>query len=153
MVVVLVFVDVLAFLIWMLMAPSSVRDIIQWSVPKEMRTPKESPTQFATIAIFFVGIGLFYEIGQTWPTKKPMHLAPFAFWSGVASAVLLLATGAFACLRPIQWMRLFNPHLRGIPAGSFDSGAKQHFSFIAKGFGVVFLLASTYVIHQIAVSN
>ena len=150
MVGILAFVGVLAFLVWTLLAPSTVRDIMQGNIRREAKTPEANLTQFATIVIFFVGIGLFYEIDRRWPAKNPPHLDPFAFWSSVAAAVFLLVTGAFACFRPMQWTRLFNRHLRGVPDDRIDPESRRRIVMVAKAFGVMFLLASSRVVHQVA---
>jgi hypothetical protein len=153
MVLTLAFVGVLAFLVWTLLAPSTVGEVLQRNIPRESRTPEGNSSQFATIVIFFVGIGLFYQIGREWPPKTSPHLNMFAFGSSIAGFVFLLVTGAFACLRPMQWMRLFNVRLRKIPDEQIDLSSRQRAAIVAKVFGVIFLLAAAYVIHQVGVSN
>jgi hypothetical protein len=147
---ILAFVSVLAFLVWTLLAPSTLRDTMQRNIRREARTPEANLTRFATMVIFFVGIGLFYEIGQRWPAKVTPHLETFALWSSAGGAVFLLIAGAFACLRPMQLMRLFNRHLRGVPNDRIDPKSRRRIVMVAKAFGVMLLLASSCVVHQVA---
>ncbi len=153
MVLILSFVGVLAFLVWTLLAPSAVSDVLQQNIPREFRTPEGNSSLFATIVIFFVGFGLFYEIDQRLPAKNLPHLDLFAFWSSVTGAVFLLVAGAFACVRPMQWMRLFNERLRKIQDDQIDQHSIQLIIFVAKVFGVAFLWGSFYIAHLIASSS
>jgi hypothetical protein len=149
MVPVFVFVVLLILMVCVLLFPSSVNDIMRASIPVDARPkPPEYPF-FPIILIFLLGIGLFYEIEHYWPSRRGVHLDSLQFVLSRLSAVLLAATGIFACIWPIRFTRMFVKELRRMTDSKIDAVGRGKIVLVAKGFGAMFIFASSYVVHLI----
>lgn len=146
MIFILVYSGILVLMISFLFAPASIRDAMLWSVPKEARPQPPRYPFFAVAMIFLLGIALFREIGSDWPAKVTGHLGVFQKYSGLFVLVLLMALGVTACFWPFRFMRMFIEQLRNVPQSSIDPKPMKIVVAVARGFGVFFLLASSYVV-------
>jgi hypothetical protein len=153
MILVLFYIGLLVFMVCVLMAPVTVNDIMRWRIRAGARSSPPHFPYIPVIVIFFAGIGLFNEIGFKWPAKTLPYFDLFQFYAALFSVIWLAITGVIACFWPMQIMRIFIQPLRKVQESAVDSRAKTKIVLVAKAFGVIFLLASSFVVHQLAIAN
>ncbi len=149
MISVLILFGILVLMICALLAPSVVNDFMRSGIPVEVRPGPPKYPFFPVILIFLLGIGIFYEIGHYWPEKQSIHFDSMQYYLSRLGAFILAATGVFACLWPFQFMRTFVLQLRHASDNEIDASGKSKIVFVARAFGTIFLLASSFVVHLI----
>jgi hypothetical protein len=141
------FTAILAFVVLLmagvLLAPATANNVMHPSVPKDLRPPPSRLVFVPVIVIFLFGTFMFDSLVKTKPaiSADPLqqHLASIA-------GLLFLLFGAFACLWPLRFMRISVPRLRSIDGGSIDATAANTLSRVARGFGILFLLAAAFLL-------
>ena len=128
-----------------LLAPSTANDIMHPSVPKGLRPPPSRLVLVPVIVIFLFGTFMFDSLVKTKPafSAQPLqqHLVSIA-------GMLFLLFGAFACIWPLRFMRMSVPRLRSIDEGSIDATAMNTLSRVARGFGILFVLAAAFLLRD-----
>jgi hypothetical protein len=140
---------ILAFVVLLmacvLLAPSTVNNIMHPGVPKELRPPPSRLVFVPVIVIFLFGAFMFDSI-MPWSRIKPPcadqiqhHVFPIA-------GLFFLLFGVFACLWPSRFMRKFSPRVSRIDERSVDEGEMSALARVARGFGIIFLLGSAFLL-------
>lgn len=149
MVPIIAFVGLITIMICVLVAPSAVNDAMRWRIPAEARPSPPRHPHFPVILIFLLGIGLFYEIGREWTPKYSLEFNAWQHYVAIFSAICLAALGVVACYWPFLFMSAFIRKLRGVSRSGVDARSIEIIEVAAKLFGVVFLLASSWIVHLI----
>src|SRR5258708_17600596 len=111
---VLAFIVVLALTVWLLLARSSLRNLMQSAIPREARpAPPRSP-HFAVIAIFASGVGLLHVLSTSGAIHTPQPRDTFQFCSMVLASIFLGANGIWPCYWPISFQPVYLPQLRRV---------------------------------------
>lgn len=146
------FCGVLALMIWFLLDPSSLLNLMQSSVPAEARTIPPRYPHFSVLVIFITGIGFFYmmEAGGVIHTHRPPDR--LQFWLLGIAACFFGANGVWACYWPISFMRRCIPQLGRMQGSALSEEAERTFSTFGKCLGVVLILLCSYLVHVIGVA-
>src|SRR6266700_3969751 len=119
------FIGILALMIWLLLDPSSVRNVMQATLPPEARSAPPRYPHFAVIVIFVTGIGLFYFLEAKALIHSPRLADGLPLYSAAIAACFFGANAVWACYWPISFQRAYIPQLRRVQTGDLSREAKR----------------------------
>src|SRR5579863_10460321 len=114
MVPIFAFAFVFALMVWLLLDPSSLKNVMQFAVPAEARDMPPRYPHFAVILIFATGVGFFYELGRSGVMRSLHHADGLQFYSLLFVTVFFAVNGVSACYWPIAFQRVVNARIRHV---------------------------------------
>ena len=150
---ILAFSSILALMIWLLLAPSSLLNLMQSAVPPEVRSDPPRYPFLAVIMIFAVGVGFFYMLESKGVIHSPRPSDALQFWGLVAGACFFAANGIWACYWPISFQRLYIPQLRRVRRDVLPERAERTLAVSGRCWGIAFLILCSYLVHIIGVTT
>ena len=146
---VLAFIAVLALMVWLLLDPSSLLGLMRSAIPPEARPAPPRYPHFPVIVIFAIGVGLFHVLRSSTSIHVPQSRGAFELCSMVLAAAFLGANGIWACYWPISFQRVYIPQLRCVEELDLSPKAAHRLAILGKSWGVVFLLACSFVVYSL----
>lgn len=150
---ILAFSCVLTLMIWFLLAPSSLLNLLQSAIPPEVRSAPPRYPHLSVIVIFATGVGFFYELESQGVIHSPRPPDVLQFWGLVVGACFFAANGIWACYWPVSFQRRYIPQLRRIRRDALTREAEQKLEVSGKCWGIAFLLLCSYLVHIIGVAT
>jgi hypothetical protein len=129
-----------------LLAPATVNNIMHPGLPKELRPPASRLVLVPIIVIFVFGTFMFDSIAPFVTNKTALLAGQSQHLLVSAAGLFFLLFGAFACLWPSRFMRLCSPRLRLIDERSVQEREMSALARVARGFGILFLLGSAFLL-------
>jgi len=142
---------VVAGMIYMLLYPASVQNVMMWRIPPESRPdPNRSGMRLVpSIVIFVFGIAMFRMWDQALHgLLMPSLTRSISFGFFLIPAAFFLVLGLWGANWPISFMERMAPALRG-KTQSLDGAGIEKVSIVGKCFAVICLLVAAYVLHRV----
>jgi len=141
---------ILAFVVLLmagvLLAPATANNIMHPSVPKDLRPPTSRLVFVPVIVIFLFATFMFDSMMPLAKARWALSTDPLQRHLASIAGLFFLLFGVFACLWPSRFMRMSVPRLRSIDEGLVDAPATNTLSRVARGFGILFLLAAAFLL-------
>jgi hypothetical protein len=150
MVPILAFGFVFALMVWFLLDPSSLTNLMQSAVPADARKVPPRYPHFAVIVIFATGVGFFYELMRSDVIRSPHPADAFQFYSLVFATFFFAANGVSACYWPIGFQRVYNSRLRHVRDGVLSCKTTRVLTISGRCMGVLLLLSCSYFVLVLA---
>lgn len=150
MVPILAFAFVFALMVWFLLDPSSLTNLMQSAIPAEAREVPPRYPHFAVVVIFATGVGFFYELGRSGVVHSLHPADSLQFYLLVFATFFFAVNGVSACYWPIAFQRVYNPRLRHLRDGDLSSKTTRVLVISGKCWGVLLLLTCSYFVHVLA---
>jgi hypothetical protein len=150
MVPILAFVCVFALMVWLLLDPSSLQNLMQSAVRADARQAPPRYPHFPVIVIFATGIGFFYELGRSGVLHSIRPPDTLQFYLLVVATLFFAVCGVGACYWPIAFQRVFNSRLRHTRDLDLPQNAVRALAISGKCWGVLMLVACSYFAHVLA---
>jgi len=149
MLIFLIFGIVLSLMIWLLLDPSSLLNLLRSSIQPEARSAPPRYPYFAMIVIFGTVVGVFYELRRSGILHPGYPNNAFQFYSLVFVTVFMGANAIGACYWPILFQRVYNPRLRHVRDDDLSPKAKRLLDVTGKCWGVLFILTFSYLVYTL----
>ena len=146
MITIFIFVSLIALMVFLLVAPDVMNDVMRSQIDPSLRPPPPKYPHFPVIMIFLLGIGLFYQSGRG---NAAPHFGQVQFFTNVAAALVLALIGVAACYSPIRFMKAMVTPLKGVPTRQLDERAQRIVEASGRIVGALFLIASSFVTHLV----
>jgi hypothetical protein len=147
------FVVVISVMILVLLRPQAANVLILWRIPPESRPPASRLVLVAMIIIFVFGTLGFHAMLPSWQYGR-VHLSDLIQTNLAAAAgIAFFLFGSFACLRPIQFIRMSAPRLRETNAKSLDRHSTAIIELVSRAFGIVFLLTASFLLASLGLKG
>jgi len=147
---ILAFACVFALMVWFLLDPSSLMNLMQSAIPEETRNAPPRYPHFAVVVIFGTGTGFFYELGRL-GVLRPFHPADaLQFYSLVVATFFFALNGVSACYWPIAFQRVYIPRLRLVREADLSPKSGRILAIFGKCWGVLLLLTCSYFVHVLS---
>jgi hypothetical protein len=139
---------IVLFMTGILLAPNVANNLILARVPRESRPPSSRLANVPTVVIFFAGVFMFNSMTSLPGIEAHAGLGTMQTPLVLIAGACFLLFGVCACLKPIWFMRLCIPKLRRVDKNHISQRANDSLELVSKGLGVVFLLASSYLLRD-----
>lgn len=147
------FVAVISVMILVLLRPQAANDLILWRIPAEARPPASRLVPVAMIIVFVFGALGFHAMLPSWQYGRLNFSDPIQMNLAIAACIGFFLFGSFACLRPIQFIRMSAPRLRGTTAKSLDRHSTTIIELVSRAFGIAFLLAASFLLASLGLKG
>jgi hypothetical protein len=144
---ILAFVCVFALMVWFLLDPSSLLNLMQSAIPSGARDLPPRYPHFAVIVIFATGIGFFYELGRSGIVHSLHPADTLQFYLLVFAAFFLAVNAVGACYWPIAFQRIYNPRLRQVNEVDLSPKTRRILEIFGRCWGVLLLISCSYLVH------
>jgi hypothetical protein len=140
---------VFALMVWLLLDPSSLLNLMQSAIPPEGRNAPPRYPYFAVIVIFGSGVGFFYELRRSGVLHLLHPKDALEFYSLVFATIFLAINAVGACFWPIAFQRVYNPRFRHVRENDLSPKRRGHIEITGKGWGVLLILACSYLVYAL----
>jgi hypothetical protein len=140
---------VIALMVWLLLDPSSLLNLMQSAIPPEGRNAPARHPYFAVIVMFGSGVGFCYELRRS-GVLQPLHPKDaLQFYSLVLATIFFAINAVGACYWPIAFQRVYNPRLRHVSDHDLPPKTKRLIEMTGKGWGVLLILTCSYLVYTL----
>lgn len=148
MIVLIPFALIIAIASFALLKPQAFASAIQFRVPPQMRTQPSAIAPVAVAALFVFGFWAFHSLPGGWRYGRVNSSDPIQRDLAFVAAIAFLLFGGFACLRPLRFVGTYSPRLRRMSASEIGADSMIMIEVVARTFGILFLLASAFLLQQ-----
>ena len=150
MVPIFAFVCAFALMVWLLLDPSSLINLMQSAIKPEVREAPPRYPHFAVIMLFATGIGFFYELGRSGVLHPVRPANAFQLYSLALFIFFFAVNGVGACYWPIAFQRVYNRRLRSLRDADLLPKSRRILVISGKCWGVLSLLACAYFVQVLS---
>lgn len=138
------FMLIVAAMVIVVLAPQKITALLLWRVSPEARPPAGRLVPVALVIAFVFTFLAFHMTLQSWQVNRVWTGDPIQTVVKIATGVVFLAYGCFACLSPIKFARTFSPQLRH-EREVFNGHFLTKIETVSRSFGMLLVLASAFL--------
>ncbi len=140
---------IVVLMVLVLLAPETTQELMLSRIPREARPDphRMGMSLVPSLGIFVFGFALFQGWDRYLKLATSHLFDPLQARLAIGAGLFFLALGICGCIWPMLFMERFVPQLRNRTANLEPRSAAKAI-LVGKGFGVILLLASAYILRR-----